>query len=216
MGSSVRKTSAKIKKLLKETIDLNPTVSTKEVIPQVATETLRSKKTKGYFGDKDFAVLAGGGFACFKKMKAIGLDNFLQEYIEDNKKLTLPQVSKVIEAILDGIEEENGEIESMLILAAFKNAMTKMLLNKIEEPSEFLTNFCEMFIASVIREDASEELTSAFKDTSIDIFDNDILEFSEHYVKEKFSDLILRSSNDELDIKELIQKMQEVIAQEKE
>lgn len=69
MGSSVRKTSAKIKKLLKETIELNPSVDCKEVVPQVAEQTLRSRKTKGYFGDKDFVVLAGGGFSCFKRQQ---------------------------------------------------------------------------------------------------------------------------------------------------
>lgn len=69
MGSSVRKTSAKIKKLLKETIDLNPTVDCKEVIPQVAEQTLRSRKTKAYFGDKDFAVLAGVALLALKRQR---------------------------------------------------------------------------------------------------------------------------------------------------
>lgn len=89
MGSSVRKTTAKIKKLLKDTVETNPTVECKEIIPQVAVETLKSKKTKGYFADKDFVVLAGGGFACFKKVKEVGIDNFLKKYdvgsLEKNK-----------------------------------------------------------------------------------------------------------------------------------
>ena len=92
MGSSVRKTSAKIKKLLKDTIELNPSVDCKEVIPQVAVETLRSKKTKGYFGDKDFVVLAGGGFACFKRVKEVGLDTFLQDYNIQREELTVIEV----------------------------------------------------------------------------------------------------------------------------
>ena len=135
MGSSVRKTSAKIKKLLKDTIELNPSVDCKEVIPQVAVETLRSKKTKGYFGDKDFVVLAGGGFACFKRVKEVGLDTFLQDYNIQREELTVIEVQKIIEVILDRIEEENGEIDSILILSAFQSAMANMLLGKLTEPT---------------------------------------------------------------------------------
>ncbi|GEM_PF-1689157 len=211
MGSSVRKTSDKIKKLLKETIELNPSIDSKEVIPQIAVETLRSKKTKGYFADKDFVVLAGGGFACFKKAKELGLDKFLQEYNVQNEKMTIIEVQKIIESILDKIEDENGEIDSTLILAAFKSAMTNMLLNKLDDPSKFLNVFCEIFICMVIREDANEALTSVFKDTSAEIFDKNIEAFSKKYVKENFSELIIKCNNGEIQINELIQKLQDIL-----
>lgn len=211
MGSSVRKTSAKIKKLLKDTIELNPSVDCKEVIPQVAVETLRSKKTKGYFGDKDFVVLAGGGFACFKRVKEVGLDTFLQDYNIQREELTVIEVQKIIEVILDRIEEENGEIDSILILSAFQSAMANMLLGKLTDPTEFLSIFCEIFISMIIREDANEALTSMFKDTATETFNKNIEEFSKKYVKENFMELIENCSNGEIQIEELIKKLQDTL-----
>ena len=211
MGSSVRKTSAKIKKLLKDTIELNPSVDCKEVIPQVAVETLRSKKTKGYFGDKDFVVLAGGGFACFKRVKEVGLDTFLQDYNIQREELTVIEVQKIIEVILDRIEEENGEIDSILILSAFQSAMANMLLGKLTEPTEFLSIFCEIFSSMIIREDANEALTSMFRDISTETFNKSIEEFSKRYVKENFMILIENCSNGEIQIEELIKKLQDTL-----
>ena len=211
MGSSVRKTSEKIKKILKDTIELNPTVECNEVIPQVAVETLRSKKTKGYFADKDFVALAGGGFACFKKAKEIGIDKFLQEYDVKDEKLTVIDAQKIIESILDKIEEQNGEIDSSLILVAFQSAMTKMLLNKLTDPAEFLIVFCEIFISMVIREDANEALIASFKESSVEILDKNIADFSQSYVKENFSGLIEKCNNGEFQVDELIQKLQDTL-----
>lgn len=215
MGSSVRKTSAKIKKLLKETIELNPSVDCKEVVPQVAEQTLRSKKTKGYFRDKDFIILAGGGFACFKKATAMGIDNFLNVYEIQSKKLTVIDAQKIIDSILDKIEEEKGDIDSPMILAAFQTAMTEMLLNKITDPVKFLLFFCEVFITMVIREDASEKLSVAFKDTEIDIVDKNIKEFAKAYVEKNFFTLIQQCNNEEIQIEELIQKMQAILGKTK-
>lgn len=211
MGSSVRKTTAKIKKLLKDTVESNPSVECKEVIPQVAVETLRSKKTKGYFADKDFAVLAGGGFACFKKVKEVGIDGFLKEYDIQSEKLTIIEVQKIIECILDKIEDENGEIDSVLILSAFQSAMANMLMNKLTEPSEFLKVFCETFITMIIREDANEALTTYFKDTSAETFNKNIEVFAKSYVEDNFSELISKCNNGEIEIKELIQKLQDTL-----
>ncbi|WP_285946555.1 hypothetical protein [Thomasclavelia cocleata] len=196
---------------MKDTIELNPSVDCKEVIPQVAVETLRSKKTKGYFGDKDFVVLAGGGFACFKRVKEVGLDTFLQDYNIQREELTVIEVQKIIEVILDRIEEENGEIDSILILSAFQSAMANMLLGKLTEPTEFLSIFCEIFISMIIREDANEALTSMFRDISTETFNKSIEEFSKRYVKENFMVLIENCSNGEIQIEELIKKLQDTL-----
>ena len=197
--------------MLIDTIELNPSVDCKEVIPQVAVETLRSKKTKGYFGDKDFVVLAGGGFACFKRVKEVGLDTFLQDYNIQREELTVIEVQKIIEVILDRIEEENGEIDSILILSAFQSAMANMLLGKLTEPTEFLSIFCEIFISMIIREDANEALTSMFRDISTETFNKSIEEFSKRYVKENFMVLIENCSNGEIQIEELIKKLQDTL-----
>lgn len=216
MGSSVRKTTQRIKKLLKETIESNPGTDCKEVIPQIAEQTLRSKKTKNYFGDKEFAVLAGGGFACFKRVNAVGITNFIQEYDIKVDKLTVIEAQKIIECILDNIEKENGEIDSMIILSAFQRAMTRMLLQELSEPAQFLTLFCEIFITMVIREDASEALISAFNTASSDDLDTNISEFAHNYVKNKFSDLIKQCDKGKIEIEELINKLQEKLGKGKE
>lgn len=211
MGSSVRKTSAKIKKMLQEVTEANPTIDCKEVIPQVAEQTLRSKKTKNYFGDKDFVVLAGGGFACFKKASEVGFVKFCDEYEIKYEKVTLIEVQKIIGLIIDEIEEEKGDINSSIILTAFQSAMTEMLLNELTDPIKFLFLFCSKFIAMVIREDINEELSAAFKNVKIEDVDKRIKDYADEYVKNNFEKLIEQCGNNEIQIEELIQKMQAVL-----
>lgn len=213
MGSSVRKTSEKIKGLLKKTVELNPSMECKEVIPQIVEETLRSKKTKNYFADKEFAVLAGCGFACFKKANEVGFDKFLLDYEVNDKKLTVIEIQKIIESILGEIEDENGEIEDGIILPAFQSAMANMLLNELTDPVEFLNIFCETFIHMLIREEVNEALISVFQNTSEEEFDKDIKEFSKKYVEENFSESIMKCNNGEIEIKELIQRLQDILSE---
>ena len=106
MGSSVRKTSQKIRKLLNEAIEENPNTNVADIIPNVAEQTLRSKRAKGYFGDKDFIALAGGGLACFRKVSAIGFENFLHEYSLEPDRLSVIDATKIVESILNSIEED--------------------------------------------------------------------------------------------------------------
>src|SRR5690554_2841675 len=112
MGTSIRKTSAKIKKLLNDALQENPQVSIDAIVPKVAKETIRTKKTKYYFGDKDFVVLAGGGLACFRKMASIGYDSFVKEHQCDPADISVVEIQQIIESILEGIEQENGDIQS--------------------------------------------------------------------------------------------------------
>lgn len=112
---------------------------------------------------------------------------------------------------MDKIEEENGEIDSILILSAFQSAMSNMLLGKLTDPTEFLSIFCEIFISMIIREDANEALTSMFKDTATETFNKNIEEFSKKYVKENFMELIENCSNGEIQIEELIKKLQDTL-----
>ena len=84
-------------------------------------------------------------------------------------------------------------------------------MNKLAEPSEFLKVFCETFITMIIREDANEALTTYFKDTSAETFNKNIEAFAKKYVEYNFTDLILRCSNGEIEIKELIQKLQDTL-----
>lgn len=207
MGSSVRKTSQKIKKLLNEAIENNPNTNVADIIPNVAEQTLRSKRAKGYFGDKDFIALAGGGLACFKKVSAIGYENFLHEYSLEPGRLSVIDATKIVESILNSIEEDTGEIESPLIFSAFQTTMTQMLLNGMTNPEDFLTLFCEKFITLIIREEAGEELLDTFKNTTNENFNKPIEDFAKKYVREKFSSHIKKCDSQE-QITDLIKQLQ--------
>ena len=210
MGTSVKKTSKIIKKLLEQSRGLN---EKEEIIPNICREVIKSKNTKKYFKDNDFIVLANSGFSYFKKIKREGFDNTLEEYnlkVEkrEDDKLSAIQVQKIIESILDKIEDgDNQEIEYSFILGSFKVAMTKMLLNNLNEPEQFLTLFCEAFISKVITEEANEEIIAEFKEISINEISDNINEFSRLYVKENFKEIILKCCNNETNLENLIDEM---------
>lgn len=211
MGTSVRKTSAKIKKLLKEAIETNPSVKPEEVLVEVATQTIKSKRTKTYFADKDFIVLSGGGMQCFSRIASIGFERFYEDYNVDPSKLTTIDIQKIIETILDDIERVNGDIQSSFILNAFKSAMSKALLNEISDPVVFLNIFCEIFLEMIIREEASEELLEQFKEYSPESFDKAISDFSKKYVEASFAECISDCVRQKVDIQFLISKLQNCI-----
>ena len=208
MGTSVRKTTAKIKKLLKDTVDTNPNVEPDEIIPDVANQTIKSKKAKAYFGDKDFAVLTGGGMSCFSRIASGGYERFYHDFDVDKENLTAIDIQKIIEAILDEIEKENGDIQSSFILNAFKTAMTKALLESITNPIDFLTIFCEIFLTMIIREAACEEILSQFKSAEPVSVDESIASFAKNYVHTNLSSCIKDCVTKGADIQTLIQSLQ--------
>lgn len=208
MGTSKRKTTIRIKKLLDDTLQNDPEVKIEKVIPDVAKETMKTRRTKNYFGDKEFAVLAGGGISCFKQISSVGYAAFLQDHDIDEAEKTPLKIQKIIEAILDEIEKENGDIHSSFILNAFKLTMTKVLMDNTTDPRSFLVKFCEVFLEMIIRESASENLISAFNDTTPDNIDERISEFSIQYVEHHFSDLIDACINDDINIVELVAELQ--------
>lgn len=208
MGTSVRKTSEKIKKLLKDTLQENPQITVEAIVPEVANETIKARKTKSYFGDKDFLVLAGGGLSYFRKIAIIGYDGFVREHEYNPETISVIEIQKIIETILDKIEQENGDIQSSFILNAFKITMTEVLTDKITDPVVFLRRLCEVFLDMIIREEASEELTSAFKGTAPDKLDESISQFTKKYVEQHFNDCIEKCVRNEMDITELVSELQ--------
>lgn len=207
MGSSVRKTSQKIRKMLNEAVQEDPNTNIADIIPNVAEQTLRSKRAKGYFGDKDFIALAGGGIACFKKVSTIGFENFLREYSLEPGRLSVIDATKIVESILNSIEEDNGEIESPLIFSAFQTTMTQMLLNGMTNPEDFLTLFCEKFITLIIREEAGDDLLTIFKNATNENLNKSVENFAKEYVRNKFLVHIKQCNNLE-NITELIKQLQ--------
>lgn len=209
MGTSVRKASTKIKQLLEGALVDSPQSGIDDVIPEVAKETIRASRTKGYFGDKDFSVLAGGGLLYFRKIASIGYDGFIREYKYDPQKVTVIEMQAIIEAILDDIEQRDGDIQSSFILNAFKMTMTNALMGKITDPIVFLTHFCEVFLDMIIRENASEELSRAFIGVAPYELDDAISSYAKSYVADNFYDHIVKCVLSEMDIAELVTILQE-------
>ncbi len=208
MGTSVRKTSAKIKKLLKDTITDNPNTDYNDVIPEVAKEVIKSKKTKNYFSTSDFEILVGGGISCFRKAATIGYEGFVKDFGYDPEKMTVIEAEKIIESILDSIEEENGDIESALILSAFKITMCELLLDKTTNPTEFLLMYCQKFFELIIREEANETLVEAFKDANAREISATIAQFASDYVNNNYLASIQKCISKTMKIKELINLLQ--------
>lgn len=208
MGTSKRKTTLRIKKLLDDTIKDDPEVKIEEVIPSVAKEAMKTRRTKKYFGDSEFAVLAGGGVSCFRKISSVGYDTFLHDYDIDETEGSAIKIQKLIEAIIDEIEKENGDIQSSFILNAFKLTMTKVFTEGTTDPRSFLVKLCEVFLEMIIRESASENLVTAFGDTTPENVDSNIAQFSISYVENHFSDIIDACVKDEINITELVAELQ--------
>lgn len=208
MGTSKRKTTLRIKKLLDDTLQHNPEIEIDKVIPEVAKEAMKTRRTRNYFGDKEFVVLAGGGVSCFRKIASVGYDAFLHDYDIDESDSRPIRIQKLIEAILNEIEKENGDIQSSFILNAFKLTMTQVLMENLTDPRSFLFKLCEVYLEMIIRESASENLIDAFKDMSPDRVDENISLFAVNYVERHFSDLIEACIKDDFNIAELVAELQ--------
>lgn len=202
MGTSVRRAVGKVKKLLEETLAVSPQSSIDTIIPEVANKILKSSRAKNYLGGKDFAVLAGGGLFYARKMASLGYDGFIREYEYDPHKITTIEVQQIIEAILDDIEERDGDIQSSFILTAFKITMTDALVGKITHPVAFLTRFCEVFFEMVIRENAGEDLSSVFIGVPSHELDEAISTYTKRYVKDHFYNYIVKCAQNEMTIQE--------------
>lgn len=208
MGTSVRKTSKRIKELLENTLQENPQVTIEIIVPKVASEVIKAGKTKKYFDDKDFSILVGGGLSCFRKIASVGYNDFVREYGYNPETISVIEIQKIIETILDNIEKENEDIQSSFILNAFKLVMTNVLMAKVASPFVFLRQFCEVFLDMIIREEISEELSSAFKEIAPDKLDDSISQFIEVYIEENFNDCIKKCVDNEINITELIVELQ--------
>ena len=211
MGTSGRNTSKKIKQLLGKMKSEQPDIKISDVIPDIVGATLKAKITKNYLGDKDFSTFVGSGVATFKSASKHGYDEFIQGFDINPDNVGEIEREKIINAILDDIEEKNGEIESELLLSAFRSAVTEMLINKSVDPYQFLVRFCEIFIIMIVREEASESLHEAFLSTDNDEMQNPIEQFAKDYVKKSFSTIIEDYISGKISVSELIKKLSSLL-----
>jgi hypothetical protein len=185
MGTSTKRINEKIKKILQD----NTTGNLEEVIPQIAYETLRLKKTKRYFGDKEFEVLVQGGIGFINSVKK---GTYKEDYgldIPSIEDVDAIKAEEILEAILSKIEDE-GEIESSFLLKAYKYSMTIALLESSVDVYSFIFKLITSIIYYYIMENINEAILEVFKDKSTSDFEQLVWEFSTKYVTENLDSYI--------------------------
>ena len=204
MGTSTRKTLKKIGDRLKKALIEDPTISVDEIVPEVSQTVLRARKTKSYFSDKEFYVAIGGGLSAVKRIKEIGLPRYYEECSVKRSDDESFDITNLISAILDRIEEENGDFESSLILNAFQVAVSRALLDENMDEELFLADFCKIFISMIIREGVSENMLDAFENSSRSDIDSSVDKFAVQYVAEHYSVHIKKLTNGDINVTEFI------------
>lgn len=210
MGTSSRKTSAQIKKLIEKAREVDPQVDWEALIPDISQGALRAKKARQYFGDREFIVLAGGGYASAKKIREVGIDQFAVELGVVLKGDRTIDIEKIVEAILSNLETE-AEIATSLLLNAFKLAFTQYLIQQDLRAEEYLALFLRIVIRMAIEEAAKEELLNQYKETQFGDISISIDEFASRYVQEKFTDLIAGYASGQISVHEFIDAIQAVL-----
>lgn len=207
MGSSTRNIQKKIKQILK---DSNGTID--ETLPKVINETIRMKKAKKYFGDKDFGNLVTGGMA---GISALGKGTFKEDYgleynidLEQDIDITHNElkIEQITEAILDKVEE-NDEIENSLILSTFKITMAEVILNRLLNGEEFLQKFMSNLLYSLIMENINEALLEFYEDIHTKDFKDKVKEFASNTIKEYMSKPIKDYVEKKIDLSSLIEEV---------
>lgn len=208
MGSSTRNTSDAIKKLLNKSDD--KLIDIDEIMPEVTKEVIRSKKTKNFFGDSDFEIIVGGGFASFKKLKDEGFNNFVSSFDVDPSNITELDVEKIVGSILDTIED-NEEVGSSLLLESFRTAYSIILLKRIEEVKEAMTLFLKIVVKNLIETESKEEILGTKIDLNGQQLSKSIDDQAKIFVNTHFNKIISEYVDRSIDTKEFIKKIQETI-----
>lgn len=207
MGSSTRKVQQKIKKILQNQIDINKPEELDIVIPKLTIETIKMKKTRKYFGDKDFLNLLQGGVLCVqainqKKYKEyLGLEEYIEDYVTDELA-----TEKVLEAILDKIEEDNS-IESLLMLKAFKLAMAKVLLDENRDLYNFVLEFCGNTLFLIVMENINEAMSDVYKEKNTSDYEKNVKEVAFKWVEVNIKDNINNFIDGKIKVDEFIEKL---------
>lgn len=205
MGSSTRKIQQKIKKIISDSHS-----GMNEALPKVINETMRTKKTKQYFGDKDFGNLITGGLSGisalssgnFGKFYDIDYDINLEEHrIDDEVK-----IEQIIEAILDKVEKDE-EIENGLVLTAFKATMAEIILNNLLSSEAFIKKFMCNLLYALIMENINEALIELYDEVHTKDFREKVKKFSFNTIDTYMSKPINEYINHKIGLSSLIDKV---------
>ena len=212
MGSSTRKIQDKIKKIL---INDGDVLQIDEGISKAIQETLKLKKSKKYFGDKDFTKLISGGIS---GIVSIGSGNFKNDYnfdfdfnFEDIESLDPLTVEQIIEIILGKIEETE-EIENNLILSAFKISMAELILNGELSTYIFVKNFICTVLYYLIMENVAEAVLEVYEDIQSKDFNNKIKSFACKAVESNMKNTINDFISGKIELDQLIKDIVDLSA----
>lgn len=205
MGSSTRKIQQRIKKIISDSKgELDDT------LPIVINETIRMKKAKKYFGDKDFGNLIAGGMS---GISALSSGSFRKEYgieydikLEENIIQDEIKIEQIIEAILDKVEE-NQEIENGLILAAFKATMAEIILNNLLNSEEFIKKFMCNLLYSLIMDNINEALIEIYDEIHTKDFRDRVKKFANNTIETYMSQPIKNYIEKKIELAALIEKV---------
>lgn len=206
MGSSTRKIQKKIKEILSKNRE-----PIEDVLPKVIAETIRMKKVKNYFGDKDFENLVTAGIA---GVSSLCSGTFNKDYnlgyevqLEQIKKEDTIKVEQIIESILDKVEDESQEIENSLILSSFKVTMAEIILDNSISSETFLKKFMNNLLYSLIMENINEAVIEVYDDINSNNFKDKVREFSNNIIAVHMSKPIYDYINKNIELEHLIEKI---------
>ncbi|GAA0685476.1 hypothetical protein [Clostridium cadaveris] len=205
MGSSTRRIQQKIKKIISDSQN-----GLDETLPKVINETMKMKKAKQYFGDKDFENLINGGLLGISALNSGSFGKLYDfEYNIDLGKITIKdelKIEQIIEAILDKIEK-NDEIENALILTSFKATMAEIILDNLLSSEAFIKKFMCNLLYSLIMENINEALIEFYDDIHTNDFRDKVKKFSCDSIENYMSETIKEYIEHKIELDVLIDKV---------
>ncbi|MEO3945784.1 hypothetical protein [Gorillibacterium sp. CAU 1737] len=195
MGTSKRKSSEKIKKLLLE----GDRQDIQKVIPQVTSEVLTNKRITKELEKDQLRVLIKTAVGSIGGLRAGGFGGFIYEEVLGDP-LTLTQC---IEKILELAEGEfEGEF-SELLLQAFRMALA-WTINEEKEINQFLIEFCSNLIFLIVQEEAIEAISDIYIEVSHEQINGLIKRQAKRIVNEELAATINEYMQQRLSLKELV------------
>lgn len=200
MGSSTRNIDKKIKKMIqnigKENIDNN--------LNEIVLETLRLRKHKSFFYNSEFGDAVLGGVSVLNSIKAGRLPQIKDEIdllISNNENVL--RVQRILESILDALENNGQTITDELILRAFKSTMAKILLDPSLEVEDFVKDFVKAALYLLTLEDTHEANIDEFDFIKIDEIEENFRKITDELVEKYLKSEIYKFVNNDIEFDEL-------------
>ncbi|QYY41514.1 hypothetical protein ACKE5C_11385 [Aneurinibacillus thermoaerophilus] len=199
MGTSRRKTSDKVKKLLEKQKEQD----IKKALPKVTSVVLTPKLLGHIFNEKEFKTIVSVGIAGLSALKSGSFSadyNFGEDLVScDLLKENPLTLNQVIDKILEAAEELDPNLSELLV-TAFKLTMAKMIKEE-QDVHSFALELCIFLIYLLLQ----QELIEAFSDV--------FQEFGHKEINQLIKDLARKIANSiQTDINDFVQGKMELEA----